>query len=499
MSNGPSPPATETSEPQDRGTSRTCKDSKRRRVRHHKSRNGCYTCKLRRVKCDEVQPICGSCAFRGDQCSFPAPTIAPTTHGASHAAPRTGEIGLPLLECRPPESPTRAEPIHMADMSLLTRFMIRTSPRMSLDAKRVQAWQRVIPDIATQKDYLMHLLLTLAGEHALYEGYVSNSTTSRADNGHPPLPRISEHGGQLDYHRVIQHHQRGLEGFRQALADISPATAEDVFCGSILLVAIAFASISIRDLDSAELGLIHTDDHDTPYTDWLHLVRGLTSIVGEYWFTLKLGRLRSMLSYTYATGTWKPTLPELPSSPFPRLANGSPMLSVFAQGASQALHMLRSFATRLSSNKTAFGEAAPFGHPEADGSLHDHVNTLDGLADIYMRVLYTSQFSQSERDCPGSLDVQIDLEDSAITSWPQMLSDIFIASLKPSEQVRTAEGFSYVILAHFYLTLALFEDVWYFNRGPRAEIRKIFSLVERLNSREISALMAWPMSVIGEH
>ncbi|RAK95690.1 uncharacterized protein BO80DRAFT_497574 [Aspergillus ibericus CBS 121593] len=386
----------------------------------------------------------------------------------------------------------------MADMSLLTRFMIHTSPRMSLHEKRVQVWQRVIPDMATRREYLMHLLLTLAGEHALYEGYVSNSIPPGTDNN-PPLPRIGEHGAQLDYHQVIQHHQRGLEGFRKALADLSPATAEDVFCGSLLLVAIAFASISIRDLDSPELGLIHATDPRTPYTDWLYHVRGLTSIVGEYWFTLKLGRLRSMLSYTYATGTWKPALPALPASPFPRLETGSPMLSVFAQGASHALQLLRSFAARLSSNPTALGDAAE-GHPEvADGSLHDHVNTIDSLAEIYTRVLQAFQFSQSERDCSASLDVQMDLEDSAITSWPPMLSDTFIASLKPSEQVGISEGFSYVILAHFYLTLALFENIWYFNRGPRAEIGKIFSLVEQVNNPELLALMTWPMAVIGGH
>lgn len=88
MSSTPSPREPGTVRDQD-SSSRLSKE-RRRRVRHHKSRKGCFTCKQRRVKvsnshlrqfmngctnnsaqCDEVQPICGACAFRGESCSYP--------------------------------------------------------------------------------------------------------------------------------------------------------------------------------------------------------------------------------------------------------------------------------------------------------------------------------------------------------------------------------------------------------------------------------------------
>lgn len=35
---------------------------------HHKTRNGCMTCRERRVKCDENKPACGKCARAGVRC-----------------------------------------------------------------------------------------------------------------------------------------------------------------------------------------------------------------------------------------------------------------------------------------------------------------------------------------------------------------------------------------------------------------------------------------------
>ncbi|RAK95691.1 uncharacterized protein BO80DRAFT_251478 [Aspergillus ibericus CBS 121593] len=54
MSNSSSPPATEMSEPQDRDLTSRTRREKRRRVRHQKSRKGCYTCKMRRVKVGDI-------------------------------------------------------------------------------------------------------------------------------------------------------------------------------------------------------------------------------------------------------------------------------------------------------------------------------------------------------------------------------------------------------------------------------------------------------------
>ncbi|OOF90095.1 hypothetical protein ASPCADRAFT_179729 [Aspergillus carbonarius ITEM 5010] len=393
----------------------------------------------------------------------------------------------------------------MADMRLLTRFIMRTSRAMSLEARRSQAWEHIIPDMVLKKEYLMHLVLALAGEHFLYEahlpGVINDSQSALLPGG--------THQTQLEYHRMIQHHQKGLEGFRQALSDISPATAEYVFCGAILIVANAFASLSVREHDLTNLGLSNGDDHQGPHIDWLHLVRGLTSVVGDHWYILKLGRLRSFLFYTYGTDDWKQAVPGMYP---PRLHHAPRVYSVFAQGASQAISMLRSFATTLPTNNktttttTTTPNQRSIHHPDDDHSSeideqypYDHLNALDKLEIIYMRILYALQFSRSERHCPLSLDIQIDIEESAVTSWPQMVSSVFIAGLQPSEPpFTTAKTFSYIILAHFYTVSVLFKDIWYLNSGFRHEIKRICCLVNELESHELGALMAWPMAVVAE-
>ncbi|PIG82994.1 hypothetical protein AARAC_007387 [Aspergillus arachidicola] len=485
---------------------------KRRRARHLKSRKGCYTCKQRRVKCDEVRPVCGACSFRGESCSFPppAPSILADSEGprCSRKPKRVVpvphplqplEFHLPGLSAGPVPS-LHEESINMSDMNLLTRFMLQTSKKMSLHPKRMFIWQQIIPDMAAKKEYLMHLLLALAGAHALYESEIARTGTPSID-GNQLTPSSLDNPAMHDFHRIIEHHQKGLKGFRGALSDMTAATAEYVFCGSLLIVAFAFASLSIRELSRMEPALRNGDDDESPFTDWLHLVRGLTSVVREHWFALKLSRLRDMLFYEYANEDWRHTLS---TARVPRLTNGSRMVLMFADGAARGISMLRIYATTLSSSPAAH-EANPTSTQYSSDTLtgeddklnqEEYSKTIDTLEEIYMRILNVFHFAESGRDCSALRDFQIDLEEAAVISWPQMVSNVFIASLRPQDQVEIAEGFSYAILAHFYLVFVLFEDLWYINRGFYKEIEKIFQLVSGLNNDRLLALMEWPMAVI---
>ncbi|KAB8228759.1 Zn(II)2Cys6 transcription factor [Aspergillus alliaceus] len=40
---------------------------------HHRSRSGCFTCRLRRKKCDEIRPICDSCSTHALKCEYRPP------------------------------------------------------------------------------------------------------------------------------------------------------------------------------------------------------------------------------------------------------------------------------------------------------------------------------------------------------------------------------------------------------------------------------------------
>ncbi|KAI7969814.1 hypothetical protein EIK77_006762 [Talaromyces pinophilus] len=341
--------------------------------------------------------------------------------------------------------------------------------------------------------------------HAQYEYYTSALVDSNPTDYRNGACFDGNPSADVDLYRMIEHHQQGLEGVQEALCHVSSATAEDVCCGSILITAFAFGSLSISGYNnSIEPGLRHEDE--SPSTEWLRLCRGLVGVIREHWTTLKRGRLRSMLHYSHANDDWKLYPPLEPLSSSPRLIQGSRVLSIFAQGASQALSMLRTFSTTLFSSPAASSELSlsPYRNTE-DSQLDttgdynaDYGTTIDKLEEIYMRILHVLHFTESERSCSASLDIQIDLEDAAITSWPQMISDAFVSSLNPKCPLGIANGFSFTILAHFYLTLILLEDLWYLNRGIRKEIQKIARLVSNLNDSPLSNLMQWPMAVIHE-
>ncbi|CRG86145.1 hypothetical protein PISL3812_03148 [Talaromyces islandicus] len=392
----------------------------------------------------------------------------------------------------PPASTPHCGANDLADMSLLTRFILDTSKKMSLHPRRVTMWQRVIPKIATKREYLMHLLLALAGMYARFDYYTSTRVESNPTDYQNNSCFVGNSSADVDLYRMTEHHQKGLEGIQEALCHISSETAEDVFCGSILITAFAFGSLSISGPnENIEPGLSY--ENQSPSTDWLRLCRGLVSVVQEHWNTLKLGRLRSMLIYNHGNDDWKLHPAFEPLSNYPRLVQGSRVLSIFARGACKALSMLRTFSNTICSSQTENSQS-----DKADDYDADYCNTIDKLEEIYKRILYVLHFTESGRDCPTSLDIQIDLEDAAITSWPQMISDAFIASLNSEGQHGIANGFSFTILAHFYLSLILLEDLWYLNRGIRKEIQKIACLVSSLNESPLTTLMQWPIAVIHE-
>ncbi|KAJ1709870.1 hypothetical protein NYO67_7993 [Aspergillus flavus] len=349
---------------------------------------------------------------------------------------------------------------------------------MSLHPKRADVWQRVIPEIAMKREYLMHLLLALAGSHARYEYYTSKLADSTSASFQESDCGVGDSAAGCGLHRIVEHHQEGLQRFQEALCQVSPMTAEEIFCGSILITAFALGSLSICDPDN--------------------------SVVHEHWATLKLGRLRSMFFYEYANDDWRSYAALLPSPSYPRLTQASRVLSIFAQGAPRAVTMLRTFAATIPSSPAAspascssISQFTSDSQSSAAGAFNtDYSNTIDTLEDMYMRILYVLRFTESGRDCPTSRDLQIDLEDAALTSWPQMLSGSFIMSLASPGWLETANGFSLTILAHFYLTFVLLEDIWYLNRGARKEIRKIARLVSTLNNSALCTLMEWPTAII---
>ena len=189
----------------------------------------------------------------------------------------------------------------------------------------------------------------------------------------------------VDLAIVMEHHQRGLEGFREEVSCISPSNAEDLLAGSMLLVAFAFASLMVQELNP----LIRTPEemngitgnpssaNDVLRLNWLYLNRGVTSILYEQWDVLKSSRLRQMLVFSQHDERLK-DLPFLP--PPSRLSRCSPRLVKFAEGARQAianikaslraLEPARDYLSSCSGTPTSHLSESPttltldrFGHP----------------------------------------------------------------------------------------------------------------------------------------
>lgn len=399
------------------------------------------------------------------------------------------------------ETSQRNEVINMPDMSLLTHFMVHVSGRMALHPQRKLIWQRVIPTMAAEQEYLMHLLLALAGTHALCEADSpdTNLLNSKFDQTIPEAECFR------DYHRILDHHQKGLEGFRHALSEATASTADYIFCGSILTVAFSFASLRIRALGDKGIGFHNGDSAGEPWIDWLHLVRGLGALVGEHYIALRTSRLRTLMDHPQANEHWKDFSATSPTRVFPRLRHASPQFVRFSQGAAQQISLLRDFANTLTQDFGINMEDTP--SPDSYGSpnlqtipelLREQVSTLDRLEEMYMRTLYVFQFSTSERDSSASVDIQTDLEDAAVLSWPLIISNTFILSLQQGQDAGMFGGFSYVILAHFYVILLLFEDLWYLRGAFPREIQNVHRLVEKLGDGALMSLMEWPMAMQGE-
>ena len=391
----------------------------------------------------------------------------------------------------------------MKDLRLLQHFLGQTCRQMSVDRRRILTWQHVIPDLAAKEEFLMHLLLALAGVHFLLE----RSPTGQGNEGDSAVEEQEVDPIRLS--DIVEHHQKGLQGLRAALVTLSPATAEVICCGSTLLVGFAFASLRIRALDGFRRQF-ESGDNRRLQLDWFHLIRGLVSIMAQQWPILKTGRLRSLLYYRHANNDWKTFPHSTMTSSFPRLKHCSLRLSRFAYGVSTALKSLRDFINTLkppyetqseisnSVTPTSQGSPIPYLYPYSNGEiLHAQETAIDILEDMYMRILHILEFTTSERDVPVNLDVQADLEDTAVTSWPDLLSSTFLASLNVDGGmgIGSVEGGSYAILAHFYVIFTIYEDYWYLRSSFEGEIAVIDDIIRRAGDENLVSLMHWPMEV----
>jgi hypothetical protein len=403
------------------------------------------------------------------------------------------EFNVP--DSRVADSNLGARDMNMHDLNLLQHYILYTSKNLTLQPRKIPVWERVIPELASKNAFLMHLLLALAGLDIL--------TTQKSDH---QMPDTSD---AVKLQHLVEHHQKGLQGLQEELNAIEETNAEVLFAGSMLIVAFAFGSLRIEHLDpSTQVSqkfpreCISPDlsyRFGGPRLEWLRLLRGASSIARHSWKTLKLGRLRHLLLFNNSNEDWKLLGPDhVPTSPgYTRSEN----LTVFALGARQAISGLKGFLDTLKATMLEVGDRLG---PESDdshelGDLFAAQNqAIDVVEQMYMRVLYVLELQHIEASS-SDRDIQVEIEDAAITSWPHLVQETFISSLDSNHGPEILTGLSFTILAHLYLLLVLLDDLWYLGKNFGAEIMKINTLVAEVGDKNLLSLMEWPVNVVSSN
>jgi hypothetical protein len=399
-----------------------------------------------------------------------------------------GPVGTPTQQTETPSH------LNMNDLNLLQHYIMHTSKKMSIDRAKSLVWERVFPDIASTNEFLMHLLLALAGLDILTRDSLGCQTQHDATRSSD----LSTRNMKLAKLKVvIEHHQLGLKGLQEELWNTSESNAELLMTGSMLIVGFAFASLRVGNLNpepqpSPTIPYSSPENADNnnagkPHTHWLRLVRGVSSITQQHWMTLKRGRCRALLQFRNSHEDWKLCRSQLDGIVPDGIRS---KISKFASGASQAVSNLQTFLDAFKSTEQFPTDS------EESSILQEQHHALTVIEDMYMRVLYALQLQKVEPQSSSDLDAQAEIEAAAVTSWPMLVSQGFISSLESYEHIRVMEGLSFTILAHLYLTLSILENTWYLGATFDNEIVKINKLVAGLNDGQLKKLMEWPMEVI---
>lgn len=449
--------------------------------------------------------MCGACSVRRDECVFPDP-ITSRVQTRRRAAPyarastsrpqspqglqiRPLDLNVPFAETA--QSQGVKDDLNMQDLKLMQHYLLHTSVRMTLNPEKALVWKHIIPDIASGADYLMHLLLALAGLDMLTNQLKNPDLVKENDS----LTRV-----------VLAHHQKGLKGFQQEIQTHEESKAEALLTGIFLINAFAFGSLRVEDLAPgdrpfATTDISHHDDTRTisgwPRSQWLHLIRVSFSLGAQYWMHLQRGRLRSLLIFNKTNDDWKHSIPEL--IPLMELQKGtmSARLSAFSSNAIQAICDLRAVSRMLKATITPPSDTPGSGSSLMSPSYcQDQDNAIEVVELMYMRILHVLCLRRTGAHSSPELEIQSEIEDAAIASWPTLVEAGFISSLDSMGAFDSAQGLSLAILAHLYLTLALLDKIWCFGHTFDSEIRKISFLVNSNFDDGIVALMKWPIHVI---
>ncbi|KAK8028600.1 hypothetical protein PG991_005656 [Apiospora marii] len=157
-----------------------------KRRSHHKSRNGCYSCKQKHVKCDEQGPPCTNCVLREAECKYPTPEELEEARLKKQAAasaarpkPKTQKLvrklppsgsppGLapaaPRLPSSPSQPPLSGEPLYdrRLELELMHQWTTKTWMGFYGIPEDQRYLQEELPRTALGEGYLLNGILAIA-------------------------------------------------------------------------------------------------------------------------------------------------------------------------------------------------------------------------------------------------------------------------------------------------------------------------------------------------
>lgn len=184
---------------------------------HRKSRRGCTTCKRRHIKCDEAGPPCGSCQLRATTCEYP--DFIATKDGPAVVEHTATENPVSDKQTDVPVFPASQR---LQELHLMSRWCVVTYKSCCTEiAEDHIVWQKQVPDLSLQYDYLLNGLLALSAFEIASTG--THYRTKYVDLGH---------------------HYQGLalSSFRVHLPHIGQESFEASLCFSMMLMVLALAS-----------------------------------------------------------------------------------------------------------------------------------------------------------------------------------------------------------------------------------------------------------------
>lgn len=197
----------------------------RTRRAHHKSRNGCATCKKRRVKCDEKGPPCGNCKIKSLECLFPEP-------------PRSSDNSVSKsLSAEPELSETskKSSDDRLLELELMHQWSTSTYRSMCGDyTVDDDTWQVLIPREALKYDYMLDCMLALAAlEIAMADTDKKKKSTY--------------------IQKALIFQDRASQRFRSEIQDVPDITEENHLSVFVFSVFMIVYSLAVPQLDHSNI------------------------------------------------------------------------------------------------------------------------------------------------------------------------------------------------------------------------------------------------------